>query len=531
MSPRPRSSPAPTGSRERSPGPFFLLGAASVLAYVGLLGAVHFRSVASEPGRWLDGLRGYWGFLDRHVVSLDRLRAAHEPGRNLPEALAFTACLAAASVLYVLLVRRLRRNASAPRLGALIGLTVACALPLVALPNVLSTDLFLYIEHGRVYAVHGANPYVVPPAAFPDDPYLSLVFWQENTSPYGPVWTQVSGLLTAAVEAVGGGLATYVLAYKGLALALHLLAGALIWRIATGWNPERRALAAGLYLLNPLCLMEFAGSGHNDALMIVWVLLGVLAFQEGRWLPATAAAALAALTKLYALPVLGLFIALSLWTGRDTRGRLLRLAGSVAVCLGIGVALYARFWAGWATLSIAGDPSQRRALHSLGEVIGNALFGLYVDLPGFFLSASRLPLHAALRNVALLIPAAVFALGLWWARDLRRTVGLAAWGFFAFCTVGAVWFWPWYVTLLVALAAVSLHPAVAGPAVLLSLLAPLIYVVHAWVGEAGLLRPLPSWAHRYKPLVIFLPPLAWAAAALVRSWRDRRARNTGIGAY
>jgi len=106
---------------------------------------VHFRSVASEPGRWLDGLRGYWGFLDRHVVSLDRLRAAHEPGRNLPEALAFTACLAAASVLYVLLVRRLRRNASAPRLGALIGLTVACALPLVALPNVLSTDLFLYI--------------------------------------------------------------------------------------------------------------------------------------------------------------------------------------------------------------------------------------------------------------------------------------------------------------------------------------------------------------------------------------------------
>jgi len=117
------------------------------------------------------------------------------------------------------------------------------------------------------------------------------------------------------------------------------------------------------------------------------------------------------------------------------------------------------------------------------------------------------------------------------ARDLRRTVGLAAWGFFAFCTVGAVWFWPWYVTLLVALAAVSLHPAVAGPAVLLSLLAPLIYVVHAWIGEAGLLRPLPSWAHRYKPLVIFLPPLAWAAVALVRSWRDRRARNTRIGAY
>ena len=48
---------------------FLPLVAGSVLAYMGLLAAMHFRSVASEPGRWLDGLRGYWRFLDRKPSS------------------------------------------------------------------------------------------------------------------------------------------------------------------------------------------------------------------------------------------------------------------------------------------------------------------------------------------------------------------------------------------------------------------------------------------------------------------------------
>lgn len=500
-----------------------LLGAGSVLPYAGLLAAMHFRSMASEPGRWLDGLPAYWRFLDRHVVSLERLRAPDAHGGHVPEAAWFTACFLAASILYLLVVRKIR-NASPgqpPRLGALLGLTAASALPLLVLPHLLSTDLFHYVQHGRTYAVHGENPYVVPPAGHPEDPYAEFVFWKGSTCPYGPVWVQASGLLTLGVEAIGSSLATYFLAYKALALALHLLAGWLVWTIVADWLPESRAFAAALYLLNPLCLVEFAGNGHNDVLMIVWILAAVLAYQRGRWHAAVGALALGTLTKLYAMPALVLFVALAAWQAAGARERAARLGISILICLALFGLLHVGLWHGPETLSIADDPSQSRAINSLGEAVGNALFGLYLDLPRFFLPETRLGPHRLLRNAALAFPAAVFLAGIWLARDLRRTVTLLGWGFFALWSVGAVWFWPWYVTVLVALVAIALAPGLTGPSLLLSLLAPLVYVVHAWIGDGRILEPVPHWLHRTKPLILFLPPIALAAASLARSRRRR----------
>ena len=61
-------------------------------------------------------------------------------------------------------------------------------------PVLLSTDAYTYWAYGRIGAVHGENPYDVPPSAFPDDPAYAVMGedWRNTTSVYGPGFTLVS---------------------------------------------------------------------------------------------------------------------------------------------------------------------------------------------------------------------------------------------------------------------------------------------------------------------------------------------------
>ena len=71
-------------------------------------------------------------------------------------------------------------------------------LTFATLPGLFSTDVFSYVMYGRIAAVYGQNPYVQPPASFPDDPFLAWVFpfWRDQPSVYGPLWTDFSWLLS-----------------------------------------------------------------------------------------------------------------------------------------------------------------------------------------------------------------------------------------------------------------------------------------------------------------------------------------------
>jgi hypothetical protein len=55
--------------------------------------------------------------------------------------------------------------------------------------------------HDRVWNLHGANPYLVPPAAVGDDPILCFADpnWVQFGTPYGPTWTVLSTLLAHLV--------------------------------------------------------------------------------------------------------------------------------------------------------------------------------------------------------------------------------------------------------------------------------------------------------------------------------------------
>ena len=145
-------------------------------------------------------------------------------------------------------------------------------LPLLG-PTLLSRDAYTYWAYGRVAAVHGANPYEDPPGRWPEDPATVRMgsSWREQPSLYGPAFTALSRVVAAGV---GESDELAALSFRAIA-ALAIVAIVLL----AAYLARNRAYAAAFVGLNPLVALHFAGGGHNDALMIAFV-LGALALQR-----------------------------------------------------------------------------------------------------------------------------------------------------------------------------------------------------------------------------------------------------------
>ncbi len=455
-----------------------------------------------------------------------------------------------------------------PRLRTLLLLALLFSLPLLSLPNLLSGDIYSYISFGRIATLHGGNPFIDAPGRYPSDRYFHFVDWKQVPSVYGPGWIYPSMAVTLLVESLWSSVITYVLAYKLLALLLHLLNGVLVWAILQRWRPEQRGWGTALYVLNPLALIEFAGNGHNDVLMISFILLGVLLHLRGRWIGAVAAFTLAILTKWIAFPLLPLY-GLLLGSRLGVRRRLGYMAGAFGVFAALSAGLYLPYWEGPATLRVLLDaPPQKRLVNSLGQLaVQEVQYGMYrlgkwphpvfSDFVPLVPGAPRMPvvedtqreswraqqqsrlnrynqrqlvqqrevlLHQQrLRNIVRVAGLAVVMLtclaGALATRSLETMLLAGAWIFFTYTTIGAVWVWPWYATWFVALAALLDWRVTGRAALLLSLLALLIYPLYPAM-------PTPAWFERFRAVIIFGPPLVFAGAQVLGAWGQRGSVGT-----
>lgn len=539
----------------------------SLLGYIFLFITLHLRSIGWAPGQVLDPWAGYWRFFYRWVISEDRVMAAPHSLLAAHHSLLLIAALLALAPGYLITLRLIRALPAerAPRLRVLLGIALICSIPLLLLPNILSGDVYSYVSFGRTGAINGGNPFVDPPSTFPHDPYFQFVDWKNVPSVYGPGWIYPSMLLTLLVEAVWPSVLGYVLAYKLLALSLHLLNGVLINRILDRTRPKQRAWGTALYLLNPLALLEFAGNGHNDVLMISFILLGILAHLKGYPAGAVVGFGLAVLTKWIALPLLPLYALLRIWEGRSPRAAAHAITQIGGIFVLMSVLLYAPYWKGPATLRVLLDaPPQKRVLNSLGELALNEVeYGLYalgraphplygktgpitIGAPQSREAGStrdwrtqqRIRLQRynqelqvlrtqvltqeraigwIVRWSGLLVVLVSCLLAAFFTRDLHSMLSSTAWIFFVYTAIGAVWVWPWYATWFVALAALLDWRVTGRTAMLFSLVFPLIYPLAPRM-------PDPSLLERYRAALIFGLPILFALYQLT-GVRKRRARR------
>jgi hypothetical protein len=548
-----------------------------VLAYCSFFVVMHLRSRSWANGQVLDPLDGYWRWFYQTLFSEEQVMASRRSVEAASHPFLMLASVALISLIYLLLLRVFRRMSEPPPLRVLMSLALLASVPLLFLPNLLSSDVYSYIAFGRVAVVHAGNPFIDPPSLFAFDQFYKWVSWKQVPSVYGPGWIYPSILLTVLVNSIKQHVITYVLAYKLLALALHLINGWLIWSILKRWKPEQQAWGTALYLLSPLALIEFAGNAHNDVLMITFMLLGVFFHLRGHWYWTIAALTLAVLTKWIALPLLPLYGLVLLWDSPSWRDRGWKTLASLGIFASLCVSLYRPYWEGWDTLKILFDaPPQQRLINSLGDVIatdvqyamwrygdwphpalvdtlsvfsgpgGRVLYGSdansdpsadlwsrqrteFAQDKALFRTQQTLArenrdwVNERVRTIALAILAIACLLGAAVTRTFRAALLAGAWIFFVYCAIGAVWFWPWYVTWFVALAALLDWRVTARTAILFSLLVPLTYIFYPTL-------PDPVWWQRYRAVMIFVPPLLFAGwhglRVLREAWRDRREQRT-----
>jgi len=378
-------------------------------------------------------------------------------------------------------------------------------------PVRLSDDVYGYASYGRLLSVHHANPYVISPSAYPQDPTYQLIHWKVALAPYGPVWIVIGAVvgLLAGPDRLG-----YLIAFRLCAFAAHLLN---IWLVTTtlrtiGHSPRTVALGTLLYAWNPLVLLESSLGGHNDVFMLTFILLGLLlgarAERNGATrlrdsIPALVTFTLAGLVKLTAFPIIAFPVLKLCWdtynsnhtgtfrfcarmcgpttpplgaiyraptqkshaNGTDSplrRGSSALLVGLLAGSISVGVILvcYAPFWLGQSiqqiVFSFSSQPAENFAFNSMLAAIS------------VWQRAHGLPALLALFNsrhtwnvITIAAIALTVGIGGMWLRcaPTTRTVTLAALATLAAFLLVTPWFTDWYVTWLVGLAAVCLPVA------------------------------------------------------------------------
>lgn len=392
---------------------------------------------------------------------------------------------------------------------------VVLGVTLVLLPALPSDDVFSYILYGRISAVHGANPLITVPGAFPKDPFLVDVYWRDTRSVYGAVWLLLSGGLVQIGAHLGDTLPVYVLLFKSLGLLTHLGNAVLVWAILGVLAPQRQLVGTLLYAWNPLCLLEFCASGHNDALMLFFLLLAIYFLARGWDLPATGALGLSIATKYMPIILVPFYLFLVWRLLLRERAPLGRQAwalgwrcGVIALVLVVTVVPY---WAGTQTLgSLLYSPPAQNFDNSLSDTLAWPLAWL---LQG----RAHLPLFAARHQaVSLLKAVALAGFAVFWLAQFPRVRTLTSmfeawgWALIGYSIIASGWFWPWYVTWAVAVVAVLPWQRLTGGTLLLAGSVLTLY---------GFLPLQSSPFYGYRAGLEFLPAIVFLAwPSLRRGW-------------
>lgn len=361
--------------------------------------------------------------------------------------------------------------------------TVLLAIPFVFLTGIYSDDVYLYHLYGREIVLHGANPIVTPPSAFPDDPHLKWVYWKWLPSAYGPLWLLLSAPLSAAA---GGSITGALIVYRVAGLLAHLATTWIIWRSLRPAGDRAAISAAVFFAWNPFLLFESVASAHNDALMLVAICGAVWAWRVRRVRAAGMLIACAVMVK----PFAGLFVLPFLFATWRRDG-----VREAVVVSGLGIVtalvLFVPFWSGDALLrNILQNPASGVYMNTLWEFAVVWITGTWA-VPRTWLEAAVVDPIRIVVLITFVVAAGIVAMR---TRDVVAP-GLVLWT--GFCASQA-WLWPWYFMPIVALAAFA-NGRLNTVAAAISLGGLVFYVGWPPPGKAL------SWVYQWRSVFLFGP--------------------------
>jgi len=229
---------------------------------------------------------------------------------SLGAGLLYGLLLVALFALYGLAYQKVREGERPFPLPLLLLTTALFILPLLFTYPINANDIYRYAIRGHATSYYRTNPFTTPLSQLPDTSLAAYAGeWVDATTPYGPVWEDTAAILGTFS---GDNLLAGLLLFKGLAALLHLSITVLIWALLNKQSTAVRASLTLLWAWNPALLLIFVVDGHNDILMLFWLLLGLWIMRHGRLTLGFLVMALAPLTKLTGLLPLPFFF-LAAW--------------------------------------------------------------------------------------------------------------------------------------------------------------------------------------------------------------------------
>ena len=309
-----------------------------------------------------------------------------------------------------------------PTIATIVGLHLLYVLA----PPLFSSDVFGYVDLGRLGAVHGIDPYSPADTPLPDDDVYTYRRWGTDLpAPYGPLF--VTALYPLGLLGVAGSF----WALKALLGAASLGVVALTHRAAEqrGLDPTRAAAFVGL---NPILLAWGVGGAHNDFFFVLLLMAAVVAQRER--VGAAALTAGAAIKASAGLPLLFLLAA-----ARPRREAFIGVAIAAAVLAVMSAAVFGADVL--RILTTIQDQQDDVAIFSFPNQLGDWLgFGGMTD-----------GIRAA--SIALFVGALAYLLVQTARGRLDWPTG-AGWAT-AVLLVTTAWLLPWYLVWLLPLAAIS----------------------------------------------------------------------------
>lgn len=327
--------------------------------------------------------------------------------------------------------------------------TVNWAVALWSLPQILSVpifsrDVFAYLGQGRL-VLAGEDPYTTGVSSLDNWFHLGTdVLWAQSETPYGPLFLWIEALV---MWLTGDTVDLAILLFRLACVAGVGLIMIYVPRLAAMHGVDG-ARAQWITLANPLLIVSFISSAHNDALMVGFALAGVHAAARGRGVLATLLVVVSIGMKPIAIVLLP-FIGL-LWAGPGATWRRKFLcwgstAGLAAGAL-LAVGMIQGYGFGWLAVMV-GTGS--------GSVFWSPL-GIVDGLLTTVLNSLGLTSYWTLDTVKLIgrILSVIIVLVLMFRGSDRHIVQRMTWAFTALVVLSPI-IQPWYLLWLLPLFAVT----------------------------------------------------------------------------
>ncbi len=390
--------------------------------------------------------------------------------------------------------------------------TIAFGVTLIFVYPIGGLDIFDYIFYGREMVAYHANPYLAAPWQFASDSLYTYVAWTWLPFTYGPIWALVSCSLNRIAQA---DVLLNLYLFKALAVVAYLAASILVYAVLRRHAPQRANAGMLLVAWNPLVVLESAVNGHNDALVVFFVVLGVWAFARGQRASAVGGLAASILTKFVTAPLTAIWLVAGWKAEKSARSRLIFIVTCAVLLLVLGIATFGPF---------VDELSQARTV-VLAPVQRQDLFTS--SLPALLVYGTRGWLgkeraEKIARGAAAVVLLLCTAYQAWKTGSRWQDVAAGSYNvLLAYLLVACLWFQPWYVMWIVPLAAMLPSRRAANTTIIFTFSALAKYLVFdfLWYRDPFVLD-MPQ-IEAIAATVIYLPPFAY----LIWSRRRQGARQ------